>query len=103
MIDVTAETVVPFRELPKWTEKHFGKRKHPSTFHRWRLRGVRGVKLETILLGGIRFTSVEALNRFFAATTSAADGEACVVVPAKVDAAAVSKAEAFIKSRTRSS
>ncbi len=47
---------------------------HVSTLWRWQLRGVRGVRLETILLGGIRFTSHEALERFTAACTAAADG-----------------------------
>ena len=37
---------------------------HISTLHRWRLRGVRGVRLETTLVGGKRYTSIEALQRF---------------------------------------
>ena len=48
---------------------------HVSTIHRWRLKGVRGVRLETILRGGIRCTTDEAIERFFAASTAAADGE----------------------------
>ena len=47
---------------------------HVSTIHRWRLKGVRGVRLETFLRGGIRYTTDEAIERFFAATTAAADG-----------------------------
>lgn len=47
---------------------------HVSTLWRWQLRGVRGVRLETILLGGIRHTSHEALERFTAACTAAAEG-----------------------------
>jgi hypothetical protein len=46
-----------------------------STIFRWRLRGVRGVKLETCLIGGRRYTSMEALERFSAATTASADGQ----------------------------
>ena len=46
-----------------------------STIHRWRLRGVRGIKLETLLVGGRRFTSREALERFSAAITAAAEGQ----------------------------
>ena len=38
-----------------------------QTLHRWRLRGVRGVKLETCLCGGLRMTSREAISRFLAA------------------------------------
>ena len=33
----------------------------------WRLHGVRGVKLETILCGGLRYTSREAISRFIVA------------------------------------
>jgi hypothetical protein len=40
----------------------------PSTPWRW-ARGRRGVKLETVLCGGRRYTSREALLRFFAATS----------------------------------
>jgi hypothetical protein len=47
---------------------------HVGTLHRWRLRGVRGVKLPTVLVGGIRRTSREAVAKWIAATTAAADG-----------------------------
>lgn len=50
-------------------------RPNVATLWRWRTTGVRGVKLATILYGGRRFTSREALSRFIAATTAAADGE----------------------------
>lgn len=48
---------------------------HVSTVHRWRQKGVRGIRLETFLRGGIRYTTHEAIQRFFAATTAAADGD----------------------------
>lgn len=48
-------------------------RPHISTMHRWRLRGVRGVRLETILVGGRRYTSWQALERFAASITSTAE------------------------------
>lgn len=51
-------------------------RPHISTLHRWRLKGVRGVVLETCLIGGIRYTSTEALSRFIEETTAVADGRA---------------------------
>ena len=38
-----------------------------ATLHRWRLHGVRGTKLETCLIGGMRYTSREAIARFIAA------------------------------------
>ena len=70
-IDISCETLLSLpdaaRALPK--------RPHISTLHRWRLRGVRGVKLETCLIGGRRYTSREAVERFSTATTAAANGE----------------------------
>ena len=50
-------------------------RPHISTLCRWWRRGVRGVKLETITIGGRRYTSAEALERFSAATTAAASSD----------------------------
>lgn len=46
-----------------------------TTLWRWRTRGVRGVRLDTCAVGGRRYTSREAIQRFIAATTAAADGE----------------------------
>jgi uncharacterized protein DUF1580 len=55
--------------------KEFPGNPSQATLHRWRLRGVRGVKLETVLVGGKRFTSFSALERFSRAVTSAAAGD----------------------------
>jgi hypothetical protein len=60
MIDPSAETLVSFSEAPN----HIPGRPHISTIHRWRLRGVRGKRLETLLRGGRRYTSLEAIQRF---------------------------------------
>ena len=56
------ETVIPFKEA----RSGFPGRKRVAlqTLHRWRLHGVRGVKLETVLIGGLRCTSREAISRF---------------------------------------
>jgi hypothetical protein len=43
----------------------------PSTIFRWYTKGISGVRLETICIGGTRYTSVEALQRFFDAVTLA--------------------------------
>jgi hypothetical protein len=51
------------RELPN--------RPHISTLHRWRLKGVRGVRLSTQLIGGRRYVSRHALVEFCAATIAA--------------------------------
>ena len=49
-------------------------RPHLSSLHRWMRRGVRGIRLETVLIGGRRFTSREALQRFVDAVSVAGNG-----------------------------
>jgi hypothetical protein len=41
-------------------------RPHLSTVWRWCLRGIRGVKLRTVIVGGRRYTTREYLNDFVA-------------------------------------
>lgn len=55
--------------------KFFPGRPHRSSVWRFAMKGVRGVRLETIVCGGRRYTSEEAILRFIAATTAAANGE----------------------------
>ncbi|MEI8374425.1 MAG: DUF1580 domain-containing protein [Planctomycetota bacterium] len=56
-------------------------RPHVSTLWRWYKRGVRGVRLETIVIAGRRYTSLAALEDFAAASTSAANGLAAGPMP----------------------
>lgn len=60
MIDVTSDSIMTLsqaaRQLPD--------RLHVSTLHRWANRGIRGVRLEVVRLGGRVYTSAEALQRF---------------------------------------
>lgn len=70
MIDTATENIIPIPEVPA----HVPSRPHIATVWRWMQRGVRGVKLETILIGGKRFTSAEAIQRFIEDSTAAADG-----------------------------
>ncbi|NLS97963.1 MAG: DUF1580 domain-containing protein [Planctomycetaceae bacterium] len=51
-----------------------GKRVHHASVYRWWARGVSGIKLETIIISGERYTSREALQQFFEAVTKARDG-----------------------------
>lgn len=74
MIDIVKEQMIPLSKIPAWCEKHIGHRVNRSTVHRWRLRGARGNKLETVLIGGRRYTSQEAMLRFFDTTTAIEDG-----------------------------
>jgi len=70
MIDPQTETIISLTEAAKMAPA----RPNITTVWRWRNRGVRGVRLETFLSGGRRFTSVEALRRFQDRVTAAADG-----------------------------
>ena len=69
-IDLNCETLLTFGEA----SHHLPNRPHISTLHRWRLRGVHGVKLETVMVGGRRYTSKQALERFAVGTTAATGG-----------------------------
>lgn len=59
---------------PTEASRHAPGRPHVSTIWRWMTRGCRGIRLESLVCAGRRFTSVEAIDRFVAATTAAADG-----------------------------
>lgn len=71
MIDIATETVIPIAEAPQ----HIPGRPSVATVWRWVLSGTRAGKLESFLVGGRRFTSVEAIQRFAERSTVAADGE----------------------------
>lgn len=82
-IDVFDEQVVTLGEAAKKLPRlRNGKKLHLSTLFRWSQRGkiahdgVR-IRLETIMIGGTKCTSLEALQRFFDRLT----GETDVVPP----------------------
>lgn len=53
MIDLSTENVFPVNESPK----HIPGRRSQASVWRWVLRGVGGLKFESILIGGRRLTS----------------------------------------------
>ena len=63
MIDHETEDLVPFESCGQLI---LGRPSRCTTF-RWAFKGVRGVKLETLVCGNKRFTSKEAIARFVAA------------------------------------
>jgi hypothetical protein len=66
MIDMQNETIIPLhraRKLP-WLKGRSGGQLDIGTIRRWALRGVRGVKLETLRIGGSVCTSEQAVVRF---------------------------------------
>jgi DNA-binding sugar fermentation-stimulating protein len=71
MIDFGNENAITLREAARQAPGQ----PHVSTLHRWRRRGIRGVCLETCLVGGKRFTSKEALDRFFQTVTAVSQSE----------------------------
>ena len=77
MSNLLDENLVPFaagiRSLPG--------RPSVSTGYRFALRGIKGIRLESIVVGGRRFTSREALRRFVAGTTQAAEPRSCQPSP----------------------
>ncbi len=60
------EDLIGMKEVPPTLPT----RVHIATVWRWANRGIRGVKLETIRLGGKTLTSQQALTRFIEQTTS---------------------------------
>jgi hypothetical protein len=65
-INPFVEEVLPFaaaaRRLPAMRA---GRPVSPATLWRWTAHGVRGIKLESVKIGGTACTSLEALRRFF--------------------------------------
>lgn len=77
MINIQLETVVSLSDaanLPQLPRRRCGKRIHSSTIFRWCQKGIRGVRLETIRVGGTLCTSIEAIQRFCNRLTHDAPG-----------------------------
>ena len=75
-IDIHGERLLTLSQVVRALPKKVA----PSTIWRWYRKGIRGVVLETVLVGGTRYTSVEALNRFATTLTDNAQPD---VLPAK--------------------
>lgn len=63
-----------------------------STIHRWRLKGVRGIRLSTVVIGGRRFVDRAALEDFIRATTLARDGPP----PSEDRSSSIASAESYL-------
>jgi hypothetical protein len=80
-IDPAGEEVVTLTELARrLPRRRANKPTHVATLHRWRLRGLNGVRLAAVKYGGIWVTTVQAYQRFVDALTRATAPE--VPVPA---------------------
>ena len=89
MLNVANESFLTMTEATKVLPG----RPNIATLWRWRTRGVRGVKLESCLVGGRRYTSREALDRFIERSTAAGDGETLKPRTNRQRQAAISQAE----------
>jgi len=65
---LSIESTLPFIEA---IEKATGHRPHLQTGRRWIAKGIRGIRLEALVVSGRYFTSVEAVRDFINATTQA--------------------------------
>jgi len=65
MIAIATEDLLTFSQACSYLpRRRRGRKAATSTIWRWATRGLRGVKLEVIRLGGQSYTSREALQRF---------------------------------------
>jgi len=66
MIDLAKEELITLKDICQvLPRRRRGRKPAFSTVWRWSLHGVRGVKLETLRVGGTLCTSREAVQRFF--------------------------------------
>ena len=64
MIDTFTQTIISIDEAAKHVSKISGKKRNRAVILRWINRGVSGVRLAAIRIGGEIFTSQEAINAF---------------------------------------
>lgn len=69
--------LISLKDAVKYLPKRGGKKVHYSTMYRWATKGARGRVLETTMVGGIRYTSIAALQQFI--------GDAVHSVPEEAD------------------
>lgn len=83
--------MIPFNDLPddkpmslpsaaRYLGSVTGQTPHVSTLWRWCLRGCKGVKLESICIGGKRFVTRAAIERFIENSTASQTPSATTVV-----------------------
>ena len=72
-VTIQQELPVALTDVPGLLPKRNGKKVHHSTIYRWTTKGARGRVLESRLIGGVRYTTVAALNRFLDTTVVQAE------------------------------
>lgn len=75
MIDISTERLLAIRQVCDRVPGKRGVVVYHTVWH-WMRQGVRGVKLESVRVGGRVYSSEEALKRFLAALSGGGDDEA---------------------------
>lgn len=74
-LTLNEESSIALRDVPKILPRRNGKKIHIATVFRWARKGLGGRVLQSRLIGGVRYTTVAALNEFFDTNTIAASVE----------------------------
>lgn len=88
-VDPNRDRLIAMARLVEWYEARTGRRLHRSVTYRWRQRGVRAAdgtvyRLPTVRIGGMRYTSEEAIAWW----TAVVDGAPAAAAAARAAAAA---------------
>ncbi len=82
MIDISTEKLISLADAAALFPGRDGATVHPETVKNWARRGKKGIRLESILAGPRRCTSIQAVQRFLEALAAVPPGrtgvhEAC--------------------------
>jgi hypothetical protein len=69
--DLREDQPLSLTDAAAFLGKVTGQKPHVSTIWRWCLKGVKGVRLESICIGGKRFVTAAAIERFVEGSTAA--------------------------------
>jgi len=70
-VSLATEQLIPFNQVPNLLPRlRRGRKPHVGSIFRWAQKGLSGHRLEYLQVGGVKCTSVEALQRFFEKITS---------------------------------
>jgi len=69
--DLREDQPLSLPDAAEFLGKITGQKPHVSTLYRWCLRGCKGVRLESICIGGKRFVTAAAIERFIEASSEA--------------------------------
>lgn len=73
--DLREDQPLSLPDAAEFLGKLTGQKPHVSTLWRWCLKGCKGVKLESICIGGKRFVTATAIERFIDASSEARPGQ----------------------------